>query len=136
MTEPQAASQWHEVRAAWAGLGRRIKLAAGLALLIALADFALAPESATFATGPAVLLSVAFAQWGVALAGPARLLVGEAPAAELARARAPVLVALGCALPGWVVLCFHGGIAVGLLCLGLVALEILVLRHLRRAVRR
>lgn len=141
MTAPPPPTQWQAVRAAWRALDYRVKLAAALALAVSVVAIALPLERSTFATGPSVLSSVAFGQWAVALAGRARLLVADTPPghldatpAELARGRAPVIVALACALPGWLALCWHAGVGVGILALGVVALEIAVLRYLRRAV--
>ena len=143
MSEPGHPTQWQAVHAAWYALDYRVKVAAALALAVSVVAIALPLERSTFATGPSVLSGVAFGQWAVALAGRARLLVADArpgqpdaTAAELARGRAPVIVALACALPGWLSLCWHGGVSVGVLALGVVALEIAVLRYLRRAVAR
>lgn len=143
MRNLQAASQWREVQSFWVGLDFRVKLAAVFALAISVVGIALPLTQSTFATGPAVLSSVAFGQWAVALAGPARLLITHAPtgepdasAAELARGRAPVLTALACALPGWLALVWHAGLGVGLVVLFALALEFYVVRYLRRAVRR
>lgn len=128
---------------AWRDLRWPVKLAALLSLAVSIVGIALPLEQSTFATGPAVLSAVAFGQWAVALAGSARLLISDAAASEpeagsdeLARTRAPVLLALACAVPGWLALVWHGGLGVGLLALGIVVAEIVGLRYLRRAVRR
>ena len=141
MLPPPPASYRREIVAALASLDWWVKAGALAALVAGLTALLLPSPQASFALGPAVVACVLFGQLAVVRSADAPHLFEasrgpEGPAPEVVRGRARVAAMVTFALPGFVALCWRAGLAVGAVSLLVLALEIGVVRYLRRSVRR